>query len=101
MCIRDRTVRGRHSHASRTACRSGLNYITQRDMALTQFGFIGFAILKPQELGIIGSEKDVEGFIHFWRVIGHLMGIQDKYDIILTINNNRNSIKNVPVICSY
>lgn len=75
------TVRGRHSHASRTACRSGLNYITQRDMALTQFGFIGFAVLKPHELGIVGGEKDMEGFIHFWRVIGHLMGIQDKFNL--------------------
>lgn len=71
-------IRGRHCHATRKASKAGYGNISQRDMALTQFGFMGFALLRPKELGISGSEADFEGFVHFWRVIGHFLGIKDK-----------------------
>lgn len=57
---------------------SGYGPITQCDMAVTQFGFMGFPLLVQEKLGLHGSEEDLEGFIHFWRVIGHLLGINDQ-----------------------
>lgn len=50
-------------------------------MALTQFGFMGFIVLTPHKLGVQVSRKDLEAFVHFWRVIGHLIGIQDEYNL--------------------
>ncbi|KAK9497976.1 hypothetical protein O3M35_003867 [Rhynocoris fuscipes] len=52
--------------------------ITQKDLALTQFGFIGMAIVAQDKLGL---PKDNRSLIHFWRVMGHLMGIQDKFNL--------------------
>lgn len=67
------TVRGLHSAASRLA-----GPITQKDLALTQFGFVGFAILSAKKLGL---PYDQTGLVHFWRVIGHLMGTQDRFNL--------------------
>lgn len=50
-------------------------------MALTQFGFMGFIVLKPHKLGVQISSKDMEAFVHFWRVIGFLIGIDDKFNL--------------------
>lgn len=48
-------------------------------MALTQFGFMGFAVCRTKLVGIYGAdEKDLEDFIHVWRVIGHVMGIEER-----------------------
>lgn len=47
-------------------------------MALTQFGFIGIAIMKSKTLGFTGSDEEFEGFIHVWRTIGYCMGIEDR-----------------------
>ncbi|XP_054264017.1 uncharacterized protein LOC128987248 [Macrosteles quadrilineatus] len=74
-------VRGRHCHATRRASKAGYGQISQRDMALTQFGFMGFALLRSKELGLSGSDADLEGFVHFWRTIGYLLGIKDKYNL--------------------
>lgn len=51
--------------------------ISQRDLAVTQFGFVGFAFLKFKLLGL--PKDGLEGIVHFWRVIGHLMGIQERW----------------------
>lgn len=67
--------------ASKYADRHNKGFITQRDMALTQFGFMGFMVLKPHMLGIQLSNKDLEAFVHFWRVIGRLIGIQDDFNL--------------------
>lgn len=50
-------------------------------MALTQFGFMGFIVLSPEKLGIQVSNKDLEAFVHFWRVIGHLIGIKEQFNL--------------------
>lgn len=60
------------------ALNAGCGPISQRDMAITQFGFMGFPLLARKKLGLHGSDEDLEGFIHFWRVIGHLLGISDQ-----------------------
>lgn len=47
-------------------------------MVLTQFGFIGMMLIRKKELAIIGTEEDEISIVHFWRVIGYMLGIQDK-----------------------
>ena len=52
--------------------------ISQKDLALTQFGFMGLTVIKKKMFGIKGNVEDVEGFVHFWRTIGYYMGIEDR-----------------------
>lgn len=73
------SVRGKHCAAGKKAVTNGLGFISQRDMALTQFGFVGVAILKGRKLGFAGGDEELEGFIHLWRTIGYCMGIEDRY----------------------
>lgn len=32
-------------------------------------------------LGIQATDEDLEAFIHFWRVIGYMIGVDDKYNL--------------------
>uniref|UniRef100_A0A1Y9H265 ER-bound oxygenase mpaB/mpaB'/Rubber oxygenase catalytic domain-containing protein n=1 Tax=Anopheles dirus TaxID=7168 RepID=A0A1Y9H265_9DIPT len=74
-------VRKTHAGVSRHAAsvRPGM-IISQRDMAITQFGFIGYIIISHRKLGVQYDPLDMEAFVHFWRVIGHLMGIEDRFN---------------------
>lgn len=74
-------MRKGHLLASKYADKNQSGFISQRDMALTQFGFMGFIVLKPHMLGIQLSSKDLEAFVHFWRVIGYIIGIKDEYNL--------------------
>lgn len=48
-------------------------------MAITQFGFMGYIVTKPKLVGIHYYDKeDMEAFVHVWRVIGYLMGVEDQ-----------------------
>nr|CAD7204895.1 unnamed protein product [Timema douglasi] len=71
-------VHSRHSAATHKAQKAGLGPISQLDMSLTQFGFMGYGLLYPRKLGLTGNEDDFEGFIHFWRTIGHVLGIEER-----------------------
>ncbi|CAH2237524.1 jg4297 [Pararge aegeria aegeria] len=76
------TVRTRHIKASMAANLKGKGIVSQRDLALTQFGFIGFSVLKPDKFGLRQLEEgDWEAYNHFWRVIGHAIGIEDRYNL--------------------
>ncbi|XP_058447949.1 uncharacterized protein LOC131428215 [Malaya genurostris] len=55
--------------------------ISQKDMAITQFGFIGYVMIGPRKLGIQYDEKELEGFVHLWRTIGHMLGIQERFNL--------------------
>lgn len=74
-------VRRGHIIASKYAEKGESGFISQRDMALTQFGFMGYIVLTPHKLGIQISRADLEAFVHFWRVLGHMIGIQDNYNL--------------------
>jgi len=75
-------VTGLHCAAIRLSEKSGLGLrVTQRDMVLTQFGFIGLILLRKKELGIIGTEQDDKSIVHFWRTMGYMLGIHDKYNL--------------------
>ena len=81
-------VRTRHNTATRKARKVGFGPISQLDMVLTQFGFMGFGLLAPEKLGVSGSPEEQEGFIHFWRTVGHLLGIEDRSGISVNACNS-------------
>lgn len=74
-------VRKRHIMSSKAAERKHAGMISQKDMALTQFGFMGYIALRPDILGIQVSRKNFDAFIHFWRVIGHMIGIEERFNL--------------------
>lgn len=47
-------------------------------MAGTQFAFMGLIVAYPEKFGLgKATVEEMEGFIHFWRCIGYLLGIED------------------------
>lgn len=71
-------VRKLHFSASRLANNANIGIISQKDMAITQYGFMGFAVLSQKETGVQASKTQMEDFCHFWRVLGHVIGIKDE-----------------------
>lgn len=40
---------------------------------------MGLPVLKPDHLGMQPhNEKSWEGYLHFWRTIGYIMGLEDR-----------------------
>ncbi|XP_034938705.1 uncharacterized protein [Chelonus insularis] len=76
-----KNVRRKHCVASRRSYEAGISRISQLDMALTQFGFIGFTLLSGKKLGVVTTDEELEGLLHFWRVIGRLLGTEEKYNL--------------------
>lgn len=75
-------VRTRHIKAGLASKLKGIGLVSQRDLALTQFGFVGFCMLKPDKFGIRQlKEGDWDAYNYVWRVIGHMIGIEDRYNI--------------------
>lgn len=72
------SVRKMHFHANKSASSSNVGIISQKDMVITQFGFMGFTVLNKVQTGLQASQKEVEDYCHFWRVIGHIIGIKDE-----------------------
>lgn len=51
-------------------------------------------MIRPHLLGIRhDNTSDQEGFIHFWAVMGHMLGVQDQYNMCL------HPIETVKIIC--
>ncbi|KAK7602958.1 hypothetical protein V9T40_002957 [Parthenolecanium corni] len=75
------TVRGKHCAAAKKSVAGGSTFISQKDLALTQYGFVGLAITRKEFFGIKGSPEELEGFLHFWRTIGYFMGIEDRFNL--------------------
>lgn len=74
-------VRRHHFHSSKSAVASKVGMISQKDMAITQYGFMGFSIASKQFVGVYGSQQDLEDYCHFFRVLGSIIGIKDEYNI--------------------
>jgi len=47
-------------------------------MAITQFAFIGYALMNPKSIGLCIKPQEEEALNHFWRVIGHMLEIPDR-----------------------
>ncbi len=56
-------------------------HMSQYDMSLVQSGFIAAIILYGKRIGIKCTEADMDNFTYFWRCLGYLLGINDKYNI--------------------
>lgn len=50
-------------------------------MALTQFAFMGFSLARAKQFGIHGTREQFEAFAHFWRVMGYMLGIEERFNI--------------------
>ncbi|XP_011503612.1 PREDICTED: uncharacterized protein LOC105366763 [Ceratosolen solmsi marchali] len=74
-------VRKKHCIISQRSSQAGLRRISQLDMALTQFGFVGFTLLSGDQLGVVATIDELNGLVHFWRVIGYVLGMEDKYNL--------------------
>ncbi|GJQ82406.1 hypothetical protein Trydic_g11822 [Trypoxylus dichotomus] len=60
----------------------GMPQITQLELAGTVFGFIGYAVTRPQSFGLDSlTNTELEALMHFWRVIGYMLGVDDKFNI--------------------
>lgn len=49
-------------------------------MAVTQFLFMGFQVLMPDEFGVVGTREQFEAFNHLWRVLGYMLGTEDRFN---------------------
>ncbi|XP_036140146.1 uncharacterized protein LOC105841041 isoform X2 [Monomorium pharaonis] len=71
----------KHKMISKRAENVGIGGIYQRDMAITQFAFIGYMLIVPKSIGLYSRPQEQEALNHFWRVIGHLLGIPDRLNL--------------------
>ncbi|XP_039289227.1 uncharacterized protein LOC111064063 isoform X2 [Nilaparvata lugens] len=56
-------------------------YLSQCSLSVTQWGFVGLVVTYPDQFGAgNASEEELEGFLHLWRVIGYLLGIEDRFN---------------------
>ncbi|XP_043511127.1 uncharacterized protein LOC122529255 [Frieseomelitta varia] len=75
-------IRRRHANVNKRRVSRGLHGIYQKDMAITQFGFLGYIFVCPEKLGLARSTyEEMKGYNHLWQVIGHLLDIDDRINI--------------------
>ncbi|XP_015433009.1 PREDICTED: uncharacterized protein LOC107189089 [Dufourea novaeangliae] len=75
-------IRWKHATVSKKRVKEGLNAIYQKDMVLTQFGFMSLTLMNPEKMGLaLTTIEEREGFNHFWRVTAYLLGIPDRMNI--------------------
>ncbi|WP_343682869.1 oxygenase MpaB family protein [Acinetobacter baylyi] len=53
--------------------------INQFDLAMTNVAFSGVVLLGIRALGVFPNQQEIESFLHFWKYIGWLMGIDEKW----------------------
>ena len=57
-------------------------WLSQFDMAMTQWSLIGIVGIRPNQCAFFGTtEKEFEEYFYFWRVIGYCVGIEDRFNI--------------------
>lgn len=74
-------VRRKHCIAFKRSTEAGVHKPTQLDMALAQFGFIGYTMISGEYLGVKTTPEEMEGVVHLWRVIGSMLGMDDKFNL--------------------
>ena len=53
--------------------------INQFDIAMTNIAFSGVVLLGIRALGIFPNKQEIESFLHFWKYVGWLMGVEEKW----------------------
>lgn len=69
------------SPTSGMAAPEGMLFFSQAGMTMTQFTFIGWMICYSEDVGLHCDKEELECLLHFWRCIGYLLGMDDKYNI--------------------
>lgn len=59
----------------------GLGIISQRDLVATQFLYVGYPVSQPEVLGVNGTKEDFGNCVHMWRLVGKLLGIEDRFNL--------------------
>ena len=58
------------------------NLAFQLDMAFVHMAFFASFVTFPSQYGArFATNADLEAFVHFWRVIGYFMGIDDRFNL--------------------
>lgn len=56
-------------------------WMTQYEVSVTQFSFIGMALVYPQKCGLIAAtNEELESLNYYWRVLGYMMGVEDEFN---------------------
>ena len=64
------------------AAASPPRFLSQTDMALTQWFFVGLVVLHPEKFGLAHlTDHDLECFLHFWRSVGHRLGVSERHNL--------------------
>ena len=71
----------------------GIGLISQRDLVTTQFLYVGYQVSQPEVLGVKGTREQFEDFAHMWRLVGKLLGIEDRFN--LCTENFEESLKRI------
>ncbi|XP_011165512.1 uncharacterized protein LOC105199900 isoform X2 [Solenopsis invicta] len=87
------TIRWHHKMGSQKSKKNGGKEISQKDMALTQYGFMGLVLIAPKSFGLCNTPEENEAFNHFWRVNGYMLGIPD------SLNLCRKNVKETIELC--
>lgn len=66
---------------SKKSSEGGSGIISQKDMVLTQLAFMGLPVFRYKYLGVQGNYEQFDAFCHLWRVLGHLLGIEDRFNL--------------------
>ena len=74
-------VLGAHRAADTKARLVGLNGIHQESMVLTQWAFIGPALLWPRELGLPDDEEGFEGLVAVMGEVGRQLGVREEVNL--------------------
>lgn len=74
-------VRKMHFHANRSAIAHNVGMVSQKDMVITQYGFMGFTLNNKKQVGFHASQEQINDYCHFWKVLGCLVGIRDEYNL--------------------
>ncbi|XP_053693478.1 uncharacterized protein LOC128741576 isoform X2 [Sabethes cyaneus] len=75
-------VRRIHAVSSKQANASNSKMlVSQKDVAITQFGFIGYVVINHSKLGIPYDEEGLDALVHVWRTIGYMIGLEDRFNI--------------------
>lgn len=51
---------------------------SQTDMVVTQWAFFGLVLTQGPQFGMKLTKEEEEGFVHFWKMVGFLLGIEDR-----------------------
>jgi len=74
-------VLGAHRSADFKARSVGLDGIHQESMVLTQWAFIGPALLWPRELGLPDNEEGLEGLVAVMGEVGRQLGVREEVNL--------------------